>query len=389
MTNAVMPELAAKQPATAPEAPPMKSLITLSNLKHALKIVGAAIQRTATIPVLQCVRLEQLESGFALEATDLDLYIRAVVSEMSGPAEPLLIPAEKFTAWTKLLSGDDVTISATERRATVQCGRARATLPVMPAEHWPHHDVFAASEDRIPFIQGDFARALRFALIAMSHEESRYTLNGILLQGNGRTLRMVATDRHRLMVYTVPCVEKITLLLPGAFVKALLPLLTDEDGGLDLSYDDKKVLSSIDGEMRVFVAGNKLSGSFPNYDAVIPKDSKVTVTAKVSDLLASLERCALLSDELSGLVTLTFGQQITLTAASAANGESEETVDCVGSPEEPLRIGVNVDYLIDLLKRLDGDVRIALPKEDGKPLLLTAEPHEGETLLYVVMPMRI
>ncbi len=389
MTTAVSPELAAKKPADAPEAPPMKAAITLSNLKHVLKIVGGAIQRTAMIPVLQCVRMEQIESGLALEATDLDVYIRAVVKELGGPEKPVLIPAEKFTAWTKLLSGDDVKISATDRRATVQCGRARAVLPVMPAANWPSNEVYGMKADGITLTQGDFARALRFTLIAMSTEESRYTLNGILLQGNGEQLHLVATNGHCLMVYTLPCAEKITLLLPGRFIKALLPLLTDEDGGIDLSFNDKMILSSIDADMRIYVASTKLAGQFPNYEAVIPKNNKVEVTVKVADLLASLKRCALLSDERSGLVVLTFDKQITITAASSANGESEETVDCVGSPKEPLRIGVNSEYLINLMKRLDGEVRISLPDSNQKPLLFNATPHDGETLGYVVMPMRV
>ena len=389
MPTAVNPELAAKKAEDTPEAAAIKAIIPLSELKHMLKIVAAAVKGTSTIPVLQCVRMEQIESGFALEATDLDVYIRAILQKHPGPKTPVLIPAQKFAAWTKLLSGDDVKISATDRRATMQCGRARATLPVWAADHWPRNDVYKMKADGITLTQGDFARALRFALIAMSTEESRSTLNGILLQGDGEQLRLVATDGHRLMIYALPCTEKITLLLPGQFIRALLPLLTDEDGGIDLFSDDNMILCRIDGDMRISVGAPKLTGQFPNYEAVIPKTNTAEITANSADLLASLERSALLSDERSGLVTLAFDKQITLTAASAANGESEETVDCIGSPQEALKIGVYAQYLIDLMKRLDGDVRIALPESNHMPLLLTAAPHEGETLSYIVMPMRL
>jgi DNA polymerase-3 subunit beta len=327
MATAISPELAAKKPAETPESAPMKAAISLSNLKYALKIVGMAIERTATIPILQCVRMEQIQDGLALEATNLDVYVRVVMQELGGPEKPVVIPAEKFTAWTKLLAGDDVKISATDRRATMKCGRARAVLPVLPVTNWPSNEVYGMKAEGITLTQGDFARALRFALIAMSTEESRYTLNGILMQGNGEQLRLVSTNGHCLVVYTIPCTDKINLLLPGRFIKTLLPLLTDEDGGVDLAFNDRMILSSIDADTRVYVASTKLAGQFPNYEAVIPKNNEVKVTAKVADLLASLERCALLSEERSGLVVLNFGKQIVITAASSANGESEETVD--------------------------------------------------------------
>jgi DNA polymerase-3 subunit beta len=389
MATAVSPELAAKKAAETPEAAPMKAAISLSNLKQALKIVGMAIERTATIPILQCVRMEQIPDGLALEATTLNVYVRAVVKELGGPEKPVVIPAEKFTAWTKLLAGDDVKISATDRRATMQCGRSRAVLPVMPAASWPSNEVYGMKAEGITLTQGDFARALRFVMIAVCQEESRYTLNGVLLQGDGERLRLVATDGHRLMAYTLPCTEKITLLLPSRFIKALLPLLNDEDGGVDLCFSDRMILSSIDADMRVYVASTKLTGQFPNWEAVMPSGKRTEITVNAKEMLASLERCGLLSDERSGCVRLTFDEQITIEASSSQSGEATETVDCKGHPQQKLYIGVNGAYLTDLVKRLDGEITISLPDTNQSPLLIKATPHEGETLGYVVMPMRV
>lgn len=374
------------------ESAPTKAVLSLGNLKHALKMVGMAIERTAAIPVLQCVRIEQTPAGLALEATNLELSIRAVIAETGGPEKPLVIQAEKFTAWTKSLTGDSVKLSATDHRATMQCGRSRAVLPVLPVANWPAGSLFDAAlwANRITLTQGDLARALRFALIAMSTEQSRYTLNGIMASGDGNKLQLVATDGHRLMVYTLPSSEKLNLMLPGSLVKALLPLLDDEDGGIELSHNERAILTSIDGEdMAVHVASRKLTGIFPNWTAVYPKDKRTQVTVKAADMLASLERCALLSDERSGCVRLIFDDQITITASSPMNGEANETVECNGHPEAPLTIGVNGPYISGLLKKLDGDVTIALPMDGKSSLLFTATPHDGETLGYVVMPMRV
>lgn len=369
---------------------PGHAKISLANLKQALKTVGMAIERTATIPVLQCVRMEQVEDGLALESTNLDLYIRTVVAELGGPEKPILIPAAKFTAWAKLLDGEDVKITTTALRATVQCGRAKAVLPILSAAGWPDTTATNIKGDGISLVQGQFARALKFALIAMSVEESRYTLNGIKAEGDGTSLRLIATDGHKLMAYTMPCGEKIDVLLPGRFVKTLVPLLTDEDGGLDLTMNDKSILATIFADNKLLVASNKLAGTFPQWQAIMPKDKRTTVTIKVADLLPSLERALLMSGEYTAL-DLRFAQQLTVSAADANAGEATETVECTGGPADELHMRINGSYLLGLIKLLDSaaTVDFGLPKDNMKPMLLKATPCEGETLDYIIMPMAI
>ena len=382
-----MPGLAPKE--DAPESTPSKARVSVSNLKHALKVVSAAIERTATIPVLQCVHLEQLPDGLAFEATNLDIAIRAITPETSGLDHACIMPAEKLLAWTKLLSGDEVKLSITDRRATVQCARSRAVLPVLGVGSWPQLSFKSEGEESITLKQGDLARALRFVNIAVSNDASRYTLNGILIEGDGTRLRMVATDGHRLMVYTIPCEEKIkNLLMPARFIKALLPLLADEDGGIDLAFDQNQIVASVEAAMPIHVASKKLTGQFPSWEQVMPKN-KTVITAKAGEMRSALERALLLSNKESGALKLTFTSEITIEGSDALNGEARETVDCVGAPEEPFAIGVNGGYLHDLFKLLSGDVRMAIPDSPQKPLMISADPNDTEKLDYVVMPMRL
>jgi DNA polymerase III subunit beta len=367
----------------------IKASISVANLKTALRIVGAAIDRKITVPILQCVRMQQLDAGFSLEGTNLEVFVRTIIREMAGPEKPILTPAEKFTAWAKRLSGETVSISATDARATVQCGRARATLPIMPAAHWPQSDVYGIRDHVVTLTQGSFARALRFARISLSDDDSRYTLSAIDAEGDGSTLRLVSTDGLRLIIYTLPCEDRINLLLPGGFVAALLPLLNDEDGGVDLAFDEHIILASIDGDMRVDVAGKKMDGAFPIWKAVYPKDARTEVTVSVADLLASLERCLLMSDENSRAIDLRFSGNITISASSQLNGEAEEIVECAGGPVNGLHMRINGDFLLSLLRNLSGEIRIAIPADNTKTLLFKAEPHEGESVEYIVMPMQV
>jgi DNA polymerase-3 subunit beta len=371
-----------------------KSVIALNHFKHALRVVGAAIQSRTTISILGCVRIEQLPAGLAIEATSLDVYIRALVPESSGPSKAVIMPAEKLLNWVKLLSAPDgeargdVKISATRARATLLCGRSRVVIPVLDASNWPDNGILETKGDGITLKQGALARGLRFATIAVSDDASRYTLSGVLLAGDGTTLKLVATNGHCMMVYSIPCEERISLLLPSILVKALLPWLGDAAEGVDLTYSDKAILAAIAAPSPVSVASPKMAGSFPQWETVVPVDKRVEVTVAAADLLAALNRSALLADERSGLVVFNFSDKILLKSASVSSGESEETVDCIGAPETPLKIGINSEYVINLLSRLEGEVTIALPKDGQTPLVFKATPAEGETLTYIVMPMR-
>jgi DNA polymerase III subunit beta len=367
-----------------------KATIHLAELNHALKLVERAIARNTTIPILSCVRMEKLPSGLALEATNLDLTIRAVMTdETDGPDRPLVMPAEHFICWTKLLSGDDVKISATDKRATLTSGRARAVLPVFSADQWPINGLPAIAGDGINYPQTSLKRALSFAALSMNTGESRYNINGVLLQGDGAKLTVVSTEGHCMTIYTLASQEKIDLLLPAKLIKAMLPLLGDTDSTFNLSIEDKRILATIgDEKINILLSSGKLAGKFPEWKACLPAEERVSITFDAAEMRNSLERCMLLSDGVSGCVRLTFTDQITIDASSAENGEARETVPCLGHSDDSITVGICGDYLLNLLKKLDGKIIIDLPTNNMKPLLFRAEPHENEDLTYIIMPMR-
>ena len=117
---------------------------------------------------------------------------------------------------------------------------------------------------------------MRFAQIAVSEDSSRTALTGIQIVGDGTTLRLVSTEGHCLILYTIPCEEKINLLMPGRMAKILLTLLTDDDGGFDLTFDDSQILAAIDAEIKtdVVVLARKFNGNFPNWEAVFPRGER-------------------------------------------------------------------------------------------------------------------
>jgi DNA polymerase III subunit beta len=374
-----------------------KGVFNLAHLQHALEIVTPAIAKCSDmLPILRSIRIEQKPEGLAIEATDLILSIRVLAAETCGLSGPVIIPAEKFANWVKLLSGEDLKLSVNKRRATMHCGSARGAFPVLDTKSWPLNDRFGACETAITLKQSTLARALRFALIAISKEESRYTLSGALIVGDGKRITLVATDGHCMMVYTFPSEAKINTLLPLQFVKALLPLIADGTGTMTLGSEDPLILATIASEMTINLSCSKLQGSFPNWRAVIPDKTswgRREVRLDAGNLLLCLERCILFSKGDCHAVKLTFGDmEVVLESSDPQSGESRESLGYVDHPAETFsdfRIGINADYLVRLLRKLDGELLIELPESNQSALLFRAAPAEGETLEYVIMPMRI
>src|SRR5581483_6931679 len=313
----------------SPAAASGKAAVTLTNLKHALRVVAPAIASASDVlPILKTVRIGQQEAGLAVEATNLDIAIRALIPESNGPSSAIVVPAERFLSWVKLLNGEEVTISATSSRATVRCGEPKGVFPLMPSANWPSvAEIFKAPKNGLSLLQGALARALRFAQVAVSDDETRFALTAAYISGDGEKLKVVATTGYCMAIYTIPCPEKVkAFLLPGKVMKSVLPLLAESDAGVDINFDDKSVLVSIAGDMPVFVAGKLPQGSFPNYESVWPHDQRAAITVDSGAMLGCLERCALLADEKSESVMLTFGIEgkIAIDAADAEAGEASE-----------------------------------------------------------------
>jgi DNA polymerase-3 subunit beta len=366
--------------------------IQRSSLQAALQAVRPAICTGSTIPILNTVRIEQIKEGLAIDATDLTLSIRALIAESTTLDRPVVLPAGRFVRWAALLDGDTVNLSATGTRATVTCGETRSTLPTMDVKYYPTLQ-FSSEGQRFEMAQSALRRALKFARISVSREESRYTLNGILLDC-GTDTQLVSSDGHRLTTYTVPggAGAGPHEILPAPLVKAMLDLMGDGDASVILQPDKSDMLISLPGEMPIFLRCQKLTGVFPNFDAVIPKDDRFGVELEAPALLRSLERCILLSSRQTSAIALTFeGPTLTIDANDQeSSSEARESIRFSGaSAPKKLRIGVNAVYLIEFCKLLKGKLTLAIPNSPEHPLLLTAEPHPGETVKYIVMPLSL
>jgi DNA polymerase-3 subunit beta len=304
------------------------------------------------------------------------------------------IPARKLLDYTRLLPEGDVTMKVQENHwATITSGRSRTRIAGMSRESFPElpQRPEAIAEIPVKLIASMIARTS----FAISMEESRFTLNGALYLMRPDALIMVTTDGHRLSFVQTPLPEGMQV--PQAY-RALIPrkAMNELVKLADLAGDEGRVTVADDENHLYFEVGSrllmtrKLTGNFPDYERVLPKDHTLTAVLQRDEIKSAIERVAQFADERSRAIRVQFStDEVRIFSSSVETGESEESVP--GHYQGPnLEIGFNAQYLLDFLRVISQD-QVSFELKDQKSAGELRPAGEGITdqYRYVVMPMRI
>lgn len=358
------------------------------DLLRGLTTVIGVVERKTTIPILTNILLVAKAEGFLrLSATNLDQSITTEIPVQVRCEGSLTIPGRKLYEYVRLLSGDSVSIRQEENNwAHIRCGRSKTKMVGMSREHFPQIPELTAT------VIGLDPAVLRVlidkAVMTVSNEESRYTLNGALLKlGNG-SAAMISTDGHRLTnIWKTTDIDSATagdFMIPSAALKELAPLLKEAQS-LNLADDGKSLFFQMD---ETVLTSRKITGSFPNYQKVIPQNPKHTVTLDTEVLSGMLGRTVLFSNPETRAIALQLSaKELRLSSAAADLGETEEIIEILG-PDKPIEIGFNGDYLREFFSSITGGVELALT-DSKSAALFTWRNDDGFTMQFVVMPMAL
>jgi len=370
----------------------MEFSVSKSDLVRELGLTQGVVEKKTTIPILSNILVETDHDQVWLTATDLELGIRCACPARVKKEGAGTIPARRLLDYVRLLPDSDVQVKLAENQwASFVCGRSRTRIAGMSRESFPELPQMPEPLAEIPL--STLSQMIASTIFAISAEESRFTLNGALLILNESGLVMVATDGHRLAM-----VEKHVELpgLTGSY-RALLPKkamseiqkLASEDGNkrIEFSGNENHLFFRIDKRL---LLSRKLTGNFPDYDRVLPKEHPHTLLIQRDELKSAIERVAQFADERSHAIRLQILKgELKVHSSISETGESEETipVDYTGSDIE---IGFNAQYLLDFLRSVDqSEVGFHFKDANSAGEL---RPHAGtaDTVYrYVVMPMRI
>jgi DNA polymerase-3 subunit beta len=373
----------------------MEITVSRSELLKELSATQGVVERKTTIPILSNYLFEAGADRLSLTATDLDLSLRTSCNAKVKKEGSCTIPARKLHDYVKLLPEADITIKLLENHwVSIRCGRSNTKMVGMARSNFPSLPVFpTAGVVKIP------AQVLRAMIartgFAIANEESRYTLNGALMVLKPESITMVATDGHRL-AHVERSGEKfegvsgeLKTLVPKKAMDELKTLV-DSAGSdvetIEFAKDESTLFFRIGPRL---LTSRQLTGQFPNFEAVLPKDNSKSIALHGEDLGAAIARVAQFADERSRAVRLKLEKgELKLSASSAETGESEDSIE-TDYNGEPLTIGFNAQYIIDFLKAAgSGDVKLELKDAQSAGQL---RPAEGEDYKYryIVMPMRI
>ncbi len=364
----------------------MKFSAERESLLAALQSVIGVVERRQTMPILANLLLSADQGKLSITATDLEVELVAAAEIKSGADGTLTVPGRKLLDICRSLpEGVTLTFTQDGDKLTVKAGRSRFVLATLPAADFPMIDELAQQQS-LQLPQADLRRLLDKTHFSMAQQDVRYYLNGMLLETDGKMLRTVATDGHRLALCEMDLPSKATgqqVIVPRKGVLELQRLLGTE-GDVQITIGSNHIRAQI-GDVRF--TSKLIDGRFPEYSRVIPAASPKAVIADREALRAALQRTAILANEKYRGIRLALKKNsMTLQAHNPEQEEAEEQVEVTYKGDE-LEVGFNVGYLLDALAAVDGN-EVEIGVTDGNSSCLVRAPG-ATSARYVVMPMRL
>lgn len=374
----------------------MEFTIEKSDLLKELNLVQGVVEKKNTIPILSNLLLESSGTDrISILGTDLDVSLRTGAAATVAEEGAMVVSARKLFDIVRSLPDAPIHFRQEANDwVTIECERSKFKVVGQAREHFPAVTEWTDAQYRIP---SEVLRTMiNRTIFAITQEESRYTLNGAFFRLQGPDVRMVATDGHRLAYVERGGLqtgangngdaEEVKALIPKKTLAELLRLSAEHDDLVEFAKDENHLFFRFGG--RVLVS-RMLSGQFPNYELVMPKDNDRAVKVDGGIFQSAIRRVALMADERSHAIKFNFGpERLDITSQSSEVGEAKESLQTdYAGPD--VQIGFNAQYLADFLN-VAGEGAVSFEFKDGQSQA-QLRPAAGDDYdyRYVIMPMRL
>ena len=371
----------------------MQVLVERSALLKATSRAQGVVERRTTIPILQNLLFEAEGAAVSIKATDLDIEIvESLPCEVMRPGAATVSAHMLHEIVRKLPDGAEVSlVSEGDGALTVSAGRSVFALQTQPREDFP---AMASSEFERSFTApvATVRRLFDKAKFAISTEETRYYLNGVYLHvakdDGGEKLRAVATDGHRLARVDADLPDGAAgmadVIVPRKTVGELRKLLEEDAGAVTISVSETKIRFANES---VVLTSKVIDGAFPDYTRVIPSNNTLKLEMDAGRFASAVDRVSTVSSERTRAVKMALdSDRLVLSVNSPDTGSATEELE-VEYAGDPIEIGFNAKYLLEIAGQIDETNAVFLFSDPGSPTLV--REGDDDSAIYVVMPMRV
>jgi DNA polymerase-3 subunit beta len=368
----------------------MRFTISREKLQEGLAAVASTVPAKTTLPVLANILVETTDKGIRLSGTDLDIAVSTEVSADVDGQGAMTIPAKKLSEIAKELPPSPVKFASSgEQRVTLDCGRSHFKILGLPKDEFPSFPAIKF-KDSWRVRAGELRKLIDHTSFAVSTEESRPILNGVLWELRAEQMRMVATNGHRLAKMEVPIATagapSSDLIVPPKALDQIRRLFP-EDEELEIAKGDNHL-----GFRSPFTAvyTRLIEGPYPNYSQVIPKDNDKFAICDKTALVGALKRMSVIASDQTHRIRLSFNQALLRFSVQTPDlGEATDELP-VRYTGDPIDIGFNANYLLEILRYLPTDeVKITMKAPERAATLEPEGWNDPASYLTLVMPLRL
>ena len=355
-----------------------------------LQAVTGIVEKRHTLPILSNVLIERKPGYLMLMATDLEIQVatRTELAKDTGDEVSLTVSARKLQDILRALpEGTEAMLDVQNNRLQVRSGKSRFNLQTLPVADFPAMAEPGAAQGKITMPQKALRELLLLVQYAMAQQDIRYYLNGLLIVLDGGQVKVIATDGHRLSYAARPLgqqQEKREVILPRKAVLELGRLLADSEDPVTIEIFASLVRFSFGSTV---LTTKIIDGKFPDYTRVVPTNYQKRFSIRRQDLLQSLQRAAILSNEkFRGVRWMVGTNSLRISCTNNEQEEAQEEME-ISYAGDALDIGFNITYLLDVLNNVHSEnVECSFGDANSSMLITVADNSEFR---YVVMPMRI
>jgi DNA polymerase-3 subunit beta len=365
----------------------MKVKFNRAALQEALNLVTGVIPSRTPKPILQCLHIATEDDSVRISATDLEVGITCLVSQVEITKHGnIVVPADKLASIVRESFDDVIELEASESAVYLVGSDSRFTIYSHDPDQYPVVPGFEGTAD-IEVKLDKLQDGIKQTVFAAARESTRYALNGILWEVSGKKLSLIATDGRRLAKSTV-ALEKAGKLpegrtiVPAKTMNLMDKITAKDDGTVSVRFVNNQIVLGCN---TVVISSNLVEGNFPKYEDIIPKDYEKKLLLSTDAVLSAVRRAALLANEDSKGIKLALDKgSLTFTSRAPETGDAQIDMD-VDYTAEAMEIGFNPQFLIDVLRVLKEDSFELHLGQPDRPGLIKS----GNNFLYIVMPVNL